>query len=124
MKILLLIGAGSFIGGVFRHLISVPINRQMQHFAPGTLLVNIFGCLFIGFLVGLLEKEALSSSWSPFLITGVLGGFTTFSAFSLETIHLIKEGLIFNALLYVGLSVILGLAATAAGFFLIKFLQI
>ena|SRR5687768_14061963 len=121
MRLLLLVGTGSFIGGICRYLISTFVqSRSQSGFPYGTLLVNLTGCFLIGLLFGMIEKTPLSAEWRLFLITGILGGFTTFSAFSGETYHLIKSGHAGMALLYVASSVVVGLLLTFCGVWLFK----
>ena len=121
MKMIFAIGLGSFIGGVSRYLLTILIqNKTTSAFPYGTLFVNILGCFFIGLVYSLSEKGTLNADWRLFLATGILGGFTTFSAFSMQTFFLLREGLLTTAFLYTGLSIVLGFAATALGFFLIK----
>jgi fluoride exporter len=121
MKILLAIGTGSFIGGVLRYLLSQFIQgRVVQAFPLGTLVVNILGCLLIGLVFGFSERGQVSAEWRLFLATGILGGFTTFSAFSYETLTLFRDGQLFYAMAYISASVLLGIAATYAGFALVK----
>ena len=121
MKILLAIGAGSFIGGMGRYLLSQLIQtKSLTHFPVGTLVVNIVGCFLIGLVFGLAAKGDISPEWRLFLATGVLGGFTTFSAFSLETINLVQNGQIVQAIVYILASVLLGLLATFMGLWLLK----
>lgn len=116
MKILLAIGAGSFIGGVCRFLLSQFIQTKFPSSFPfATFAVNVIGCLSIGIVYGLFFKNSLGNEWRLFLATGILGGFTTFSAFTFETVELIKNGKINLALLYIGASILLGLAATFIG---------
>ncbi|HUR31580.1 MAG TPA: fluoride efflux transporter CrcB [Saprospiraceae bacterium] len=116
MKILLIIGIGSFFGGMFRYLLSLfMISKWPGNFPIGTLIVNITGCLLIGILLGINSKINLSTELKLFLSTGLLGGFTTFSAFSVETITLMRNGQTGNAILYISCSIILGLAATFLG---------
>lgn len=116
MKILLIIGLGSFIGGVLRYLISVSIQtRFLATFPYATLSVNIIGCLIIGILLGLSDKMVISNEVKLFLATGFLGGFTTFSAFSAETIALLREGHTSPAFIYIALSMCLSLLATFVG---------
>lgn len=116
MRIILFIGLGSFIGGISRYLISLYIHSKgFSAFPYGTLTVNILGCFLIGILYGIAEKSGLPNEWRLFLVTGVLGGFTTFSAFSYETISLMRDGQSGAALLYVMGSVIFGLLATWGG---------
>jgi fluoride exporter len=121
MKILLAIGAGSFIGGVGRYLLSQLIQtKSLTHFPVGTLVVNIVGCFLIGVVFGFFAKGTLSDEWRLFLVTGVLGGFTTFSAFSGETIGLLQGGQYGPAIVYVLASVLFGLLATFIGLWLVK----
>lgn len=121
MKILLAIGAGSFIGGVCRFLLSQFIQTKFPSSFPiGTFAVNVIGCLLIGAVYGLFLKNSLSNEWRLFLATGILGGFTTFSAFSYETFELVKTGRMSFALLYVCASILVGLAATLIGWQLTK----
>lgn len=91
-------------------------ERYGQAFPYATLLINVSGCLIMGFLFFFtLEKVSISPVMRLGLVTGVLGGFTTFSAFGIETLLLIEDGKTGYAALYVGLSVALGLAAVFAG---------
>ena len=116
MKIILAIGSGSFIGGVLRYVLAQFIQtKHTTSFPFGTLTVNIVGCLLIGIVVGLADKGNVTQSWKLFLATGVLGGFTTFSAFSNETITLIRAGQVGYAVTYIFSSVALGLLATFVG---------
>ena len=115
------IGAGSFIGGVCRYLLSLLIQSKMTSpFPLSTLVVNIIGCFFIGIVFGVFDKGQISHEWKLFLATGVLGGFTTFSAFSNETFILFREGYNGSALLYILASVVLGLLATFGAYLLMK----
>ena len=121
MKTLLYIGTGSFIGGILRYLLASQIfARLISSFPFGTLAVNLIGCFFIGVIFGLVEKTDVNPDLRIFLMTGVLGGFTTFSAFSNETIGLLREGSYGFASIYVLSSVILGLLLTLAGIVLAK----
>ncbi len=121
MKIVLLIGFGSFLGGIGRYLISIYINnRYLSNFPFGTLAVNVIGCFLIGIVYGLTEKGNINGEWRLFLATGILGGFTTFSSFSHETVTLLREEHYLYAFANLGFSILLGLAATLAGIFIIK----
>lgn len=120
-KFLLLIGTGSFIGGVLRYLISFPLMHKYPHGFPwGTLIVNIIGCFCIGLLYGYAERWPFPKEWRLFLATGLLGGFTTFSAFSNETVTLFNNGQQAMAIVYVLTSVLLGLGATFLGLYLTR----
>ena len=121
MKLTIAIGAGSFIGGVFRYLLSLFIHTKTTTLFPlGTFTVNIIGCFFIGIVFGIFDNGQMSNEWKLFLATGVLGGFTTFSAFSIETFTLFREGHAGYALIYVFASVLVGLLATYVGYLLVK----
>lgn len=122
MRILLLIGTGGFIGSVARYLLGTWVQGRagVLAFPTGTLAVNIVGCLVIGCLFGLGEKSSISPEWRLFAITGLCGGFTTFSAFSLETVNLLRSGQHMYALTYVALSLLVCLLATYVGFILFK----
>ncbi len=123
MKMILAIGAGSFIGGISRYLISLFIqNRVPSTFPFGTLSVNIIGCFLIGVVFGLADRGNMRQEWRLFLATGVLGGFTTFSAFSNETVGMMRDGQFWYASAYVVSSVLLGVIATFIGILIIKIL--
>ena len=117
IKILFLIGLGGGIGSIGRYLVQVLITRHFAStFPAGTLVVNITGCFIIGLLFGLVNRHAwLTMEWRLFLITGICGGYTTFSSFSYESISLIREGNYLYFISYVLLSVALGLLATFGG---------
>ncbi len=121
MRLLILIGFGSFIGGSLRYLLSLGVQSKfLTTFPIGTLTVNILGCFLIGIIFGLSERINLSPEWRLFLATGICGGFTTFSAFSIETLAMLKEGQLFYGFSYIGLSVILGLIAVYLGMSFLK----
>lgn len=111
------IAFGSAIGGVLRYLLGGLIQRATPGTFPiGTLVINITG----SFLLGLLYRySADSAGITPeiraMLTIGVCGGYTTFSTFSYETVRLLEDGEIGRALVYVGLSVIIAVAATMLG---------
>ena len=121
MKIILAVGIGSCIGGICRYLLSMFIqNKFLSAFPYGTLSVNIIGCLLIGIMFGISERSLPGVEWQIFLVTGCLGGFTTFSSFSNETVALIRAGQYWPAFTYVGVSVVVGLLATFMGISLMK----
>jgi CrcB protein len=117
VKLLFYIFLGGGIGSVCRHLLTLWINRQLTTaFPAGTFVVNITGCLLIGVLYGIAIRYSwFNAEWRLFLITGICGGYTTFSAFSYEAVGLLREGNYGYFLLYVTLSVVLGLLATFCG---------
>jgi CrcB protein len=121
MKLVLMIGFGGFIGTVLRYLISVGIqNRFLSTWPFGTFAVNIIGCFLIGIIYALSDKGNIPAEWRLFIATGILGGFTTFSSFSNETVNLLRDAQYLYAFGYVLISVVLGIAATFAGIVLIK----
>jgi len=121
MKILLLIGTGSFIGGVLRYTLSQFIQTKfLSAFPFGTLGVNIIGCFAIGLVFALSEKTNMSPEMRLFLATGLCGGYTTFSAFSNETFSLMRNGQLFYASAYITSSVLFGVFATYIGYSLFK----
>lgn len=121
MKILMAIGTGSFIGGVLRYLLSQLVQTKfLSTFPFGTLTVNIIGCFLIGLVFGLTDRGSLTQEWRLFLATGLLGGFTTFSAFSIESLGLFRDGQFFYAIAYISSSLVAGIIATYIGFAIIK----
>jgi CrcB protein len=121
MKMILVIGCGSFIGGISRYLISTLVHQRiLTSFPFGTLTVNVLGCLLIGIVFGLADRGNMSQEWRLFLATGILGGFTTFSAFSNETAGMLRDGQFMYASAYIAASVVLGLIATFIGIMIIK----
>jgi len=121
MKHLLLIGLGGGLGAISRAKLSgFVLHHAATDFPLGTLIVNIVGCFVAGILSGLVERhDWFSPETRVFLFTGLLGGFTTFSAFGVETISRLKQGDVGVALSYVALSVLGGLAAVWVGMALI-----
>lgn len=122
LKILFIIGSGSFIGGIARYLTSRYIqNTLISAFPYGTFVVNILGCFLIGLFFGISERgNFINTEWRMFLTVGFCGGFTTFSTFATENVALLRDGNFFYFALYTGLSVFLGLMATYLGNLTIK----
>lgn len=118
MTNILLVGIGGFIGSVARYKLSGWLLHLTVHekFPYSTFAVNVVGCLIAGVLAGLAERfELFGPSARLLLLTGFLGGFTTFSAFGLETMSLLRRGELWVAALYVVASVLLGLVAVWIG---------
>jgi CrcB protein len=123
MKGILLVALGGAVGSVARYKISGYVLHHTidWKFPAGTFAVNVLGCLVAGILAGLAEKHDLLSPEARLLLfTGLLGGFTTFSAFGLETMHLVRRGDFAIAGANIVLSVIAGLLALWLGLGLVS----
>ena len=112
---LLAIALGGAIGSVSRYLLGAWIGPRTAGFPWGTLLINVSGSLLLGFLVRALAGRSHAPALAAGLTVGFCGGFTTFSAFSLETVLLLQRGTWFRALLYALVSVGLCIGGAAAG---------
>jgi len=119
MTQVLAIAAGGAIGALLRYWTSLAVHSRLgAGFPYGTLAVNILGSLLMGFLyIWLIERMAAGPALRAFLLIGVLGAFTTFSAFSMETLNLIEGGQAGKALLNIAVSITLCIAAAALGIF-------
>lgn len=122
LKTLLCIGAGSFLGGISRYLLTRAVSAgNFSHLPLGTMAVNVLGCLLIGLLYGWFEKEnVLSPEWRLFLTVGFCGGFTTFSTFMYENYALCLSEKFWSFAGYSVLSFALGLVAVWFGHFLMR----
>ena len=113
------VGAGSFIGGIARYLVSLAMKGISKGFPWATLLVNLLGCLTIGLLWGFLSRNASeSTSWGLFLTVGLCGGFTTFSTFSKEALTMLQTGQICGFASYIAISILAGIALVALGYYI------
>ncbi|MCZ7852928.1 fluoride efflux transporter CrcB [Agrobacterium salinitolerans] len=112
-----LVAAGGAIGSVFRYLVGVwSVRLAGANFPWGTLAVNVAGSFMIGFLVELVARRLNASmEMRLFLVTGVLGGFTTFSSFSLDAVSLFERGTLGLSAVYVLASLVVSIAAVFAG---------
>ena len=116
MPLWLAVALGGGLGSLARHGVGLWARGLWPAFPAATLIVNAAGSLAIGLLAGYAAaRPEWSPAWRLGLMTGVLGGFTTFSAFSLETLALWRDGAPALALANVGLNLVLGLAACGLG---------
>lgn len=117
LKAALIVGLGGFLGSIARFLTTQFLQRYFVTFFPvGTLVVNLLGCLLIGILFGFFEKgNLLSPQLRLFLTVGFCGGFTTFSAFAIDSVNLINDSEILYLMLYTGFSILAGIAFTFLG---------
>lgn len=117
-----LLAAGGAIGTVLRYSLSGLTYRAANSVFPwGTLCVNLAGSFVIGLLWGIFEIQNLSSNMRNFIFIGILGGFTTFSTFTLESLNLFRDGEIRLAVTNVLASNIMGLALVFAGFLFARY---
>ncbi len=119
---LLLVAIGGAIGSALRHLVGMAALRIAGPAFPwGTLAVNVSGSFAMGLLIELIARRfGASTEMRLFLATGVLGGYTTFSAFSLDAVALWERGVPASAVLYVGASVAVSIGALVAGLWLAR----
>jgi len=112
----IVIAIGGAIGALLRYWMSIWVySFAGQDFPYGTLAVNVSGSLLIGFLYILIERMGLGIEWRAALLIGLIGAFTTFSSFSLETLNLFEQGEQLKAAMNIVLSVVLCLFATWLG---------
>jgi fluoride exporter len=124
MNMVLLAAAGGALGSSARYLVNVGAGRLLgMGFPWGTMTVNIVGCFIMGVLVGWGALRGLTNEARVFLATGILGGFTTFSAFSADFAALVERKNFGLSVLYVTGSVVLSLAAVFAGLYLVRLWQ-
>jgi CrcB protein len=122
LKEVLWVAMGGALGSSARFLLSsFVLHHTMHHKFPyGTFAVNVIGCLLAGVLVGVSQKhELISTEVRLLFLTGILGGFTTFSAFGVETHFLLRRGEVLLAFSYIALSLLCGFAALAIAYWLV-----
>jgi CrcB protein len=117
LKNIVLVGLGGAIGSVLRYVSSIFVDRYFSSVFPwATFAVNIVGCLLVGLLLGIFERQQLATAEIRLLfVTGFCGGYTTFSTFAAENLTLIQYEQFGLAVLYTVLSVLIGIAAVWLG---------
>lgn len=121
----LLVFVGGGLGASLRHAVNVACGRAFGTAFPyGTFIINISGSLVMGLIAGYLafKADAVAQPWRLFIMTGILGGYTTFSAFSLDSMLLYERGELLQAAFYVIGSVVLAILALFAGLSLMRHL--
>lgn len=116
----LAVAIGGAAGSVLRYAVQSALRTSSGGFPWGTLTVNLVGSLLIGLCAAFVERQGAGSWIRPWLMVGLLGGFTTFSAFSLENVHLLRSGQIAALSAYVVVSVAGGLALALTGYLLAR----
>ncbi|MDO4218119.1 MAG: fluoride efflux transporter CrcB [Bacteroidales bacterium] len=119
VKEIIFVGLGSCAGGIGRYLLTLLMKGASAHFPWGTMIVNILGCLLIGMLMALCDKMP-NGHLHLMLTVGFCGGFTTFSTFSKECLNLLQIGNYTAFALYALGSLVIGIAAVALGFAIVK----
>lgn len=117
-KNILLVAAGGMMGSVLRYLVSTVVKHE--GFPSATLIVNLAGSLFIGLIMGYLAQKHHLGDWRLFLATGICGGFTTFSAFSWESLQLLEQQRFGTFITYGALTLFGGFSATFLGYWIMK----
>jgi CrcB protein len=121
MKQFVLVFLGGGFGSVLRFIVSKTFTNSFSNFFLGTFVVNVIGCLIIGFVLGLsLKHQVLTPNQTLLLTTGFCGGFTTFSTFAMEQHSFLKTGDFINFATYTLASLIMGVLAVAVGFWISK----
>jgi CrcB protein len=122
---IILIGFGGAIGALSRYTISNLISKSFQTtFSLGTLGINLLGCFIIGIAWQYSEHYSIEKNIRLFFFVGLLGAFTTFSTFGLESLHLFKDGYLKSALINVFLSNMLGIILVLLGIYIYKIIFI
>jgi CrcB protein len=121
---LLAIGIGAALGAIARWLLAIGLNGLFPALPPGTLAANLIGGYLIGVALGVFAQHPeIPSHWRLFVVTGFLGGLTTFSTFSAEITHLLQQGRLVWAAAGISAHVIGSLAATLLGMASVALLQ-
>ncbi len=114
----LAIGIGGFIGAILRAYTAGVVNNTIKHDIPfGTIAVNLIGSFILGILIGLIQCSIIQNPYmKSMLTTGMMGAFTTFSTFAVESFFLMKNGLMMESLVYISINVVGAILLAAAGY--------
>jgi CrcB protein len=116
-QLTLAVGLGGFVGAIGRYGLAVALRSSDPLAMPwATLAANLFGCLAIGLVIGWFERSAVDPLLATGVTAGILGAFTTFATFGLETQRLVRGGELLTALVYVTISVVVGVGLVAVGY--------
>tara|TARA_B100000029_G_C16993016_1_gene748210 strand:+ start:218 stop:583 length:366 start_codon:yes stop_codon:yes gene_type:complete len=119
LKQIIIVGLGGFIGASLRYMVGFWISQfHKAGFPFNTFLINICGCFLLGLFLGMGLDKNLEFPLKEFVLIGILGGFTTFSAFGLETYEMINNGQFKLSIIYGSSSILLGVLAVATGIFI------
>lgn len=118
IKNIFIVGFGGMAGTILRYLVYLLFGESSFPFS--TLFINITGSFLIGIIAGITARHIELQDWRLFLATGLCGGFTTFSAFSIECVQLVQQSRIIAAAGYIFISIVLGIAATFGGYLITR----
>jgi fluoride exporter len=119
IKHFFLVGLGGALGSMLRYAATISITAK--YFPTATFVINIIGSFIIGVVLALsIKNELFLNNWKLFFATGICGGFTTFAAFSAENVLLLQNEKYFIAMLYIALSIVLGIGAAWLGYNIIS----
>jgi CrcB protein len=123
VKAILYVALGGALGALLRYLAGIWLKPDYHAAFPvHTFLINTIGCLMIGIVFAYIVANGSNAGLQLFVITGVLGGFTTFSSYTMETVYLMQQGEMARGLLYVGLSNVVGMGSAWLGYSMVKWI--
>jgi CrcB protein len=123
VKTILYIAMGGALGALLRYVVGIWLKPEYHAAFPvHTFVINTIGCLLIGIVFSYLAIYGPHTGLQLFVITGILGGFTTFSSFTMETVYLFQNGETFKGFLYVMLSNCCGITAAWLGYSMVKWI--